>query len=411
MSHTVPSRPPISLTSPSTFARSVCARFIALWTPSFIRSILYGQALSVALTFVSVLTTELVDRNWVLPSTQVFFSYASLFIVYTPYTVYKYGLKGWCKLLVHDGWKCPFSSQRVPETAPHTLLDLILTLGDFEAGYLYIKAFAYTDLMSCMLLDAWTIPVCMFVCWAAMHVQYHWTQILGVVICIGGLALLVTSDLLTGKNGGPTRRGEGDGFMLAASTLFGFVNAAEEFYVRRSPLYEASATARKEPFFLRNNGRNAQVLGQMGLWGMVASFVQSLILERQKWKTSTWDGATAGLLIGNAISTFIMYTLQMMLFRVASSPYFNISLLTSDFYGLLFGLFLFHYSPYWLYFVAFAIVISGLVIYFWHATPEEQGTTKVEFPKYLNTESQTSMKDHEGQKLELRERDISIALT
>lgn len=373
MSGTVPSRPPISLTSPSTFARSVCARFIAIWTPSFVRSILYGQVLSVALTFVSVLTTELVNRNWVLPSTQVFFSYASMFIVYTPYTVYKYGLKGWCKLLVHDGWKY-----------------LILTLGDFEAGYLYIKAFGYTDLMSCMLLDAWTIPVCMLVCWAVMHVRYHWTQILGVVICIGGLALLVTSDLLTGKNGNPTRSGEGDGFMLAASTLFGFVNAAEEFYVRRSPLYE--------------------VLGQMGLWGMVASSVQSLILERQKWKTSTWDGATAGLLMGNTISVFIIYTLQMMLFRVASSPYFNISLLTSDFYGLLFGLFLFRYSPYWLYFVAFAIVISGLVIYFWHATPEGQGTTKVELPKYLNTEIQAGMNDHEGQKLELCARDTSITV-
>lgn len=373
MSGTVPSRPPISLTSPSTFARSICARFIAIWTPSFVRSILYGQVLSVALTFVSVLTTELVDRNWVLPSTQVFFSYASMFIVYTPYTVYKYGLKGWCKLLVHDGWKY-----------------LILTLGDFEAGYLYIKAFGYTDLMSCMLLDAWTIPVCMLVCWAVMHVRYHWTQILGVVICIGGLALLVTSDLLTGKNGNPARSGEGDGFMLAASTLFGFVNAAEEFYVRRSPLYE--------------------VLGQMGLWGMVASSVQSLILERQKWKTSTWDGATAGLLMGNTISVFIIYTLQMMLFRVASSPYFNISLLTSDFYGLLFGLFLFRYSPYWLYFVAFAIVISGLVIYFWHATPEGQGTTKVELPKYLNTEIQAGMNDHEGQKLELCVRATSITL-
>lgn len=373
MSGTVPSRPPISLTSPSTFARSICARFIAIWTPSFVRSILYGQVLSVALTFVSVLTTELVDRNWVLPSTQVFFSYASMFIVYTPYTVYKYGLKGWCKLLVQDGWKY-----------------LILTLGDFEAGYLYIKAFGYTDLMSCMLLDAWTIPVCMLVCWAVMRVRYHWTQILGVVICIGGLALLVTSDLLTGKNGNPTRSGEGDGFMLAASTLFGFVNAAEEFYVRRSPLYE--------------------VLGQMGLWGMVASSVQSLILERQKWKTSTWDGATAGLLMGNTISVFIIYTLQMMLFRVASSPYFNISLLTSDFYGLLFGLFLFRYSPYWLYFVAFAIVISGLVIYFWHATPEGQGTTKVELPKYLNTEIQAGMNDHEGQKLELCVRATSITL-
>ncbi|KAI6040246.1 solute carrier family 35 member SLC35F1/F2/F6 [Pisolithus marmoratus] len=378
MSDTAPlSRPPISLTSPSAFTRSVYARFISLWTPSFVRSILYGQVLSVALTFVSVLTTELVDHNWVLPSAQVFFSYAFIFIVYTPYTIYKYGLKGWCKLIVHDGWKY-----------------LILTLGDFEAGYLYIKAYGYTDLMSCLLLDAWSIPVCMLVCCVTMHVRYHWTQVLGAIICIGGLALLVTSDLLTGKNGDATRSGEGDGFMLAASTLFGFVNAAEEFYVRRSPLYE--------------------VLGQMGLWGMVASSVQSSIVERQKWKTSTWDGATAGLLMGNTVSTFIMYTLQMMLFRVASSPYFNISLLTSDFYGLLFGMFLLspaliHYSPYWLYFVAFAIVIFGLVIYFWHATPEEQGTTKVELPKYLSTESESSLKDHEGQKSELCAGDHLIA--
>ena len=27
-----------------------------------------------------------------------------------------------------------------------------------------------------------------------------------------------------------------------------------------------------------------------------------------------------------------------------------------------------HYSVYWLYFPAFAVVILGLIIYFWHAT-------------------------------------------
>lgn len=66
-------RPPISFASPSALFRSVYARFLSLWTPSFIRSILYGQVLSLTLTVVSVLTTELVHRNWVLPSTQVIF--------------------------------------------------------------------------------------------------------------------------------------------------------------------------------------------------------------------------------------------------------------------------------------------------------------------------------------------------
>jgi solute carrier family 35, member F1/2 len=34
---------------------------------------------------------------------------------------------------------------------------------------------------------------------------------------------------------------------------------------------------------------------------------------------------------------FILYTVAPLLYRLASSAYFNISLLTSDFYGLLFG--------------------------------------------------------------------------
>jgi len=42
---------------------------------------------------------------------------------------------------------------------------------------------------------------------------------------------------------------------------------------------------------------------------------------------------------------FILYTVAPWVYRLASSAYFNISLLTSDFYGLLFGLFLFVSAP------------------------------------------------------------------
>ena len=38
---------------------------------------------------------------------------------------------------------------------------------------------------------------------------------------------------------------------------------------------------------------------------------------------------------------FILYTVAPILYRMASSAYYNLSLLSSDFYGLLFGLFLF----------------------------------------------------------------------
>ncbi len=96
---------------------------------------------------------------------------------------------------------------------------------------------------------------------------------------------------------------------------------------------------------------------------------------------------TVGLLVAYTGAMFILYTVAPILYRMYSSAYYNISLLTSDFYGLLFGLFLFvrffpifpplfelmvldlqHYRVYWLYFVAFAVVIGGLIIYFWSAT-------------------------------------------
>ena len=41
-------------------------------------------------------------------------SYFSLFTVYTPYTIYQYGFKGWFKMIYRDGWKCILNSSTLP---------------------------------------------------------------------------------------------------------------------------------------------------------------------------------------------------------------------------------------------------------------------------------------------------------
>ena len=48
-----------------------------------------------------------------------------------------------------------------------------------------------------------------------------------------------------------------------------------------------------------------------------------------------------GILVAYTAAMFILYTVAPILYRMASSAYYNLSLLSSDFYGLLFGLFLF----------------------------------------------------------------------
>ena len=47
-------------------------------------------------------------------------------------------------------------------------------------------------------------------------------------------------------------------------------NATEEFFVRKSPLYE--------------------VVGQLGMWGMIINGIQAAGLEHNDMRTATWDG-------------------------------------------------------------------------------------------------------------------------
>ncbi|KDR65717.1 hypothetical protein GALMADRAFT_260118 [Galerina marginata CBS 339.88] len=343
---TKPSRPPINYSSPVAFASSFAARWKSLWTRSFILSLLAGQVVSLCITCTNVTTTELVSRGWTLSTTQGFFTYFTLFIVYTPYTIYQYGFKGWGNVILRDGWKY-----------------VILAACDVEGNFLVIKAYQYTDLLSCMLLDAWAIPVCLFFSWLYMGTRYHWTQLLGVFICIGGLGMLVASDEITSKSWEAVAKAKGDGFMIAGATLYGFTNATEEFFVRKRPLYE--------------------VVGQLGMWGFIINGIQSSALEWKEMKEVPWNGHIIGLLMAFTCAMLILYTVAPLLYRMASSAYFNLSLLTSDFYGLLFGLFLFHYKPYWLYFISFAVVIAGLITYFWYSAPEEQGILDPKAPAYV----------------------------
>ncbi|KAH8111027.1 DUF914-domain-containing protein [Phellopilus nigrolimitatus] len=350
-------RPPIDYSSTAAFVQSSWARFASIFTRRFCLALLAGQVVSLCITCTNVTTTELVMRNWALPTTQTWFLYFSLFVIYTPYTIYQYGIDGWAKMIFRDGWKY-----------------FILAACDVEGNFLVVKAYQYTTLLSCMLLDAWAIPVCLFFSWVYMRTKYHWTQILGALICIAGLGLLVASDTITDKDYPAVSMAKGDVFMIVGASLYGFTNATEEFFVRRSPLYE--------------------VVGQLGMWGMIINGIQAAGLEHNAMRTANWSGENIGLIVSYTAAMFILYTVAPLLYRMASSAYYNLSLLSSDFYGLLFGLFLFHYKPFWLYFPAFAVVLVGLVVYFWSATPEGQGKLDPRAPAYVNKRGENRVRQH-----------------
>jgi solute carrier family 35, member F1/2 len=83
-------------------------RFGYLMTKDFWLVLLLGQILALCITGTNTLTTLLVMEGTSIPAFQTFFNYVLLNVIFTSFTVYKYGIKGWAVVIWKDGWKCRF---------------------------------------------------------------------------------------------------------------------------------------------------------------------------------------------------------------------------------------------------------------------------------------------------------------
>ena len=213
----------------------------------------------------------------------------------------------------------------------------------------------------------------MIISFLFLHVRYHITQVAGILVCIGGFGILLASDHITGASDtGPKSRGhqiKGDLFALLGATCYGISNVVEEFLVSKRPLYE--------------------VVGQLGFWGMIINGTQAGIFDRGSFRHANWNGKVGGYLTGYTLLLSLFYSLAPLMFRLASAAFFNISLLTGNFWGVAIGVRVFGYSIHWMYPIAFVCILGGLVIYFlgrrvlgearkpWLGPNQEQGVSGI----------------------------------
>lgn len=182
-----------------------------------------------------------------------------------------------------------------------------------------------------------------------LKVRYHPTQIIGILICIGGVGILFGSDHITQGSGfGGVTGGnqlKGDLFALVGATFYGLSNVAEEFLVSKRPLYE--------------------VIGQLGFWGMFIDGAMTGLFDRPQYKSSVWnDGKVGGYLTGYTLCLLIFYSGAPILFRLSSAAFFNISLLTGNFWGTAIGVKVFNLHIHWMYPLAFVCIVVGHVVYY-----------------------------------------------
>ncbi|KAI9676156.1 MAG: hypothetical protein M1817_000901 [Caeruleum heppii] len=302
--------------------------FAYFLTRDFYIVLVLGQVLALCITGTNTFTSLLAAGGTSIPAFQTFFNYVLLNIVYTGYTIFRYGPKKWFRLVIKDGWRF-----------------LLLAFFDVEGNYFVVLAYRYTNILSAQLINFSAIVFVVILSFAFLRVRYHWTQILGILICIGGTGVLIGSDHVTGVNGGPTANAvKGDLFALLGAAFYGLSNTFEEFLVSERPLYE--------------------VVGQLGFWGMLINGAQAGIFDRTAFQTATWAGPSAGYLVGYTLILFTFYSLAPILFRLSSAAFFNISLLTAGFWGVIIGVRAFGLTVHWMYPIAFVCIVGGLVVYF-----------------------------------------------
>ena len=94
---------PSSAGTPLPHNREKPFKFVTTWR--FWVILVLGQILSWCIVSTNTFTEYLSLAGANIPAFQSLFNYALLNVVYTGWTLYKYGFKKWFKLLWKDGWK------------------------------------------------------------------------------------------------------------------------------------------------------------------------------------------------------------------------------------------------------------------------------------------------------------------
>jgi len=308
-----------------------------LQSPRWLLSLGLGQAIALLIALTGVFSTLLVRANAAAPTAQSLGVYLLLGLVF--------GVPRWVAAAREGRW---------PRTVVPVGVYALLALVDVEANYLVVKAYAYTSITSIMLLDAWTIPVVMALSAAFLRRRYAPAHFFGVFFAAAGLAALVASDALQSDGGGDGGGGGGGGgadslsvrgdlLCLAGATLYAVSNVGQEFLVKAHDRVE--------------------FLGMLGGFGALFNGAQLLVLERDELATVEWTPAVIASWAGFTASLAGMYVLTSFFLQRADATLFNLCLLSSDLWAILAAVCFFGATLSWLYFVALALIVVGLVLY------------------------------------------------
>uniref|UniRef100_A0A2P2KI91 Solute carrier family 35 member F1-like n=1 Tax=Rhizophora mucronata TaxID=61149 RepID=A0A2P2KI91_RHIMU len=253
------------------------------------------------------------------PLTQSSFNYCALALVYGSILLYRRQ-----KLQIPWYW--------------YVLLGFV----DVQGNFLVNKAYQFSSITSVTLLDCFTIAWVIVFTWFFLGTSYSIWQLFGAVICVLGLGLVLLSDAGVGGGGG-SKPLLGDVLVIGGTLFFAFSNVGEEFCVKKKDRVE--------------------VVTMIGIWGLLSSVVELSIFELKDLESVHWSADIILAIAGYTVAMFMFYSVTPFVLNLSGATMFNLSILTSDMWAVIIRIYFYHQQVDWLYFLAFAVVVVGLVIY------------------------------------------------
>ncbi|KAL3358138.1 hypothetical protein AABB24_015334 [Solanum stoloniferum] len=280
-----------------------------------------GQVVSFVRALISFASSLVANLGVNTPLSLSFFTYTALALVYGGIMIYRRQ-----KLQIPWYWYA------------------LIGFADVQGSFLVNKAFQYSSITSVTILDCWTIAWVMILTWLFLGTRYSLWQFFGTAVCLGGLGLVLLSDAKASDgSAGGSKPILGDIFVIIATFFFSVSNVGEEFCVKKKD--------------------HVEVVSMIGLFGLLVTITEIPILERKSLESVKWSAELIVAFCGYAVASFMFYTLVPFLLKMSGSTLFNLSLLTSDVWAVVIRTFFYKQKVEWLFFVAFALVVTGLIIY------------------------------------------------
>ncbi|KAG6433370.1 hypothetical protein SASPL_104981 [Salvia splendens] len=308
------------------------------WTKNTLVGLGLGQLLSLLVTSTGFSSSELAKKGINAPTSQSFFNYVLLALVYGSIMLYRrQALKGLAFIEMYGGFWFSTADLKLSNGRKLAKWYYYILLGavDVEANFLG----KYPSNMS----SSFEILPFGVHSGEGISTKYRFKKLAGVVICIAGLVVVVFSDVHSADRSSGSNPIKGDLLVLAGATLYGVTNVGEEYFVKSADRVELMAF--------------------LGIFGAIISAIQIVILERDELRSIHWTAGATFPFVGFSVSMFLFYSGVPILLKISGSTMLNLSLLTSDMWAVLIRIFAYQEKVDWMYFVAFAAVAFGLIVY------------------------------------------------